>query len=156
MRRLLLYTGFFATVLLGSPLLRAQPSSVGLAFEHLSMQQGLPSDWVNSMIIDHKGYIWVGTNNGVSRYNGYDFVTYKFNPHDPRSLNQNLILSLFEDEDGDIWVGNIEGGVNRFDRETEKFINYRPPQPPGRFETALRSASAMNEDKQGLYWVGSF
>ena len=184
MCRLLLYTGFFAAFLLGSPLLRAQPSRVthpsnlkhpshvnqqpgmtqpagvtqpsGLAFEHLSMQQGLPSDWINSMIIDHKGYIWVGTNNGVSRYNGYDFVTYKFNPHDPRSLNQNLTLSLFEDEDGDIWVGNIEGGVNRFDRETATFINYRPPQPPGRFETVLRSASAMNEDKEGLYWVGSF
>jgi ligand-binding sensor domain-containing protein len=172
MCRLLLYTGFFAVVFLGSPLLRAQPSRVthpsnvtqpagvtqpsGLAFEHLSMQQGLPSDWINSMLIDHKGYIWVATSNGLSRYNGYDFVTYKFNPHDPQSLNQNLTLSLFEDKDGDIWVGNVEGGVNRFDRGTEKFINYRPPQPPGRFETVLRSVSAMNEDKQGLYWVASF
>jgi ligand-binding sensor domain-containing protein len=173
MRRLLLYIGCFAAVLLGPAILRAQPPKAPaaapqsprapaaaappiLAFEHLTMEQGLPSDWINSMIIDHKGYIWVATNNGLCRYNGYDFVTYKFDPHDPQSLNQNLTLSLFEDEDGDIWVGNIEGGINKFDRETQKFINYRPPQPPGRFETVLRSVSSMNEDKQGLYWVASY
>jgi ligand-binding sensor domain-containing protein len=120
------------------------------------MQQGLPSDWITGILIDQKGYVWVATNAGLCRYNGYNFVTYKFDPHDPHSLNQNITLSLFEDEDGDIWVGNIEGGINKFDRKTEKFINYRPPQPPGRFETVLRSVSAMNEDRQGLYWVGSF
>jgi ligand-binding sensor domain-containing protein len=154
MSRLLLYTGLFAAALLGSPLLFAQPP--GLAFEHLTMEQGLPSNAINGILIDHKGYLWVATMAGLCRYNGYNFVTYKFDPHDPSSLDQNVTLSLFEDEKGDIWVGNIEGGINRFDRNTEKFIRYRPPQPPTRFEPVLRSVSAMNEDKKGYYWVSSF
>jgi ligand-binding sensor domain-containing protein len=187
MRRLLLYTGFFASILVASQRLRAQQSGVSqrravtpphgasqrpsptpppgisqspaatqLAFEHLTMAQGLPSNIINGILIDHKGYLWVATMAGLCRYNGYNFVTYKFDPHNPGSLDQNVSLSLFEDDRGDIWVGNIEGGINRFDRNTEKFIRYRPQQPPKRFEPVLRAVSAMNEDKQGYLWVGSF
>ena len=128
----------------------------GLAFEHLTMEQGLPTNEVVSILQDRDGYLWAATTEGLSRYDGYGFVTYKFDPHNPHSLNQNLCLSVFEDTDGDLWVGNIEGGINRFDRNTGNFINYRPPQPAGRFETVLRSISTMTMDKQGYYWLGSY
>src|ERR1700722_4930117 len=126
-----------------------------LAFEHLTMEQGLPSNNVVSILQDRDGYLWAATTEGLARYDGYGFITYKFDPRDPHSLSQNLTLSLFEDPDGDLWVGNVEGGVNKFDRNTEKFVDYRPPQPAGRFETALRSVSAMNVDRQGYFWIGS-
>jgi ligand-binding sensor domain-containing protein len=128
----------------------------GQAFEHLTMEQGLPTNDVNGVLQDHEGYLWAATTDGLSRYDGYGFVTYKFDPRDPHSLNQNLCLSVFEDPDGDLWVGNIEGGINKFDRNTGQFINYRPPQPAGRFEPVLRSVSTMTMDKQGYYWVGSY
>jgi ligand-binding sensor domain-containing protein len=131
----------------------AQPPRSG--FEHFSMEQGLPSNDISNILFDHEGYLWATTQNGLSRYDGYTFSTYKFDPHDSGSLNNNLCIALYEDKAGNIWVGTIEGGINRFDRKTGKFINYRPPQPPGRFETVLRAVSVINEDKFGYFWIGS-
>src|SRR3984957_5020409 len=128
----------------------------GQAFEHFTMEQGLPTNDVLSILQDRDGYLWAATTAGLSRYDGYGFVTYRFDPRDPHSLNQNFCLSVFEDNDGDLWVGNVEGGINKFDRNTGNFINYRPPQPTSRFETVLRSVSTMTMDKQGFYWLGSY
>lgn len=125
-------------------------------FEHLTMEQGLPSNNVMGMLFDKQGYLWAATGNGLSRYDGYSFVTYKFDPHDSLSLNQDLIFSLFEDNEGVLWIGTVEGGITKFDRKSEKFISFRPPQPPDRFETVLRAVSSINQDKEGMFWVGSY
>jgi len=125
-------------------------------FEHLTMEQGLSAQIVIDMLFDSKGYLWAATENGLDRYDGYSFTTYRFDPRDPHSINQSLTFSLFEDGEGTIWVGTAEGGINKFDRNTEKFINFKPAQPPNRFETVLRAVSAMNEDRQGMIWVGSY
>src|ERR1700734_2452696 len=139
--------------------LGAVPSSYAqqgrLSFQHFSMEQGLPSNAVSALLFDHEGYLWTSTRNGLSRYDGYSFTTYKFDPRDPGSLNNNLCIALYEDHQNNIWVGTVEGGLNRFDRKTGKFTNYRPPQPAGRVETVLRAVSAICEDKYGYLWVGS-
>ncbi|HVS98216.1 MAG TPA: two-component regulator propeller domain-containing protein [Puia sp.] len=139
---------------MGPMLLHAQTPRLG--FEHLTMEQGLPSNHVFDILFDHKGYLWACTGNGLSRYDGYNFTNYQFDPKDAGSLNDNLDFTLFEDDEGSIWVSTAEGGINKFNRNTEKFTNYRPPQPPGRFETVLRAVSAIAEDKQGYLWVGSY
>jgi len=150
------HIGFFLLfyTLAGSATSYAQPPV--LRFEHLAMEQGLPSNHVFNILFDHKGYLWATTDDGLCRYDGYTFTNYKFDPHDPGSLNDNLDFTLFEDHEGNIWVSTAEGGINEFNRNTEKFTNYRPPQPPGRFETVLRAVSAINEDEQGYLWVGSY
>jgi len=144
---LVLMTGFFCNM-------QAQTPHPG--FEHLTMEQGLSAQIVIDMLFDSKGYLWAATENGLDRYDGYSFTTYRFDPRDPHSINQSLTFSLFEDGEGTIWVGTAEGGINKFDRNTEKFINFKPAQPPNRFETVLRAVSAMNEDRQGMIWVGSY
>ncbi len=139
--------------------LGAVPSSYAqearLSFQHFSMEQGLPSNAISALLFDHEGYLWASTRNGLSRYDGYSFTTYKFDPRDPGSLNNNLCIALYEDHQNNIWVGTVEGGLNRFDRKTGKFTNYRPPQPAGRVETVLRAVSAICEDRYGYLWVGS-
>jgi len=125
-------------------------------FEHLTMEQGLPSNVVINILFDNQGYLWAATVNGLSRYDGYDFVTYKFEPRDSLSLNHNMVLTLYEDDKGVLWIGTVEGGITKFDRKNEKFINFRPPQPANRFETVLRAVSAINQDREGLFWIGSY
>ncbi|HMH23599.1 MAG TPA: two-component regulator propeller domain-containing protein [Puia sp.] len=125
-------------------------------FEHLTMEQGLPSNTVMGMLFDREGFLWAATGNGLSRYDGYNFVTYKFDPHDSLSLNQDLIFALFEDDEGSLWIGTVEGGITKFDRKREKFISFRPPQPANRYETVLRAVSSINQDKEGMFWIGSF
>ncbi|MDP4258534.1 MAG: two-component regulator propeller domain-containing protein [Bacteroidota bacterium] len=144
---------FLLTILAARPGL-AQKMREG--FEHLTMEQGLPSNLVNQIVFDKQGYLWAATSNGLSRYDGYNFVTYKFDPKDSLSINQDLIFSLFEDDQGSLWIGTVEGGISKFDRANEKFISFRSPQPANRFETVLRAVSAINEDKQGYFWIGSF
>ena len=139
--------------------LGAVPSSYAqqghLSFQHFSMEQGLPSNAISALLFDHEGYLWASTGNGLSRYDGYSFTTYKFDPRDPGSLNNNLCIALYEDHQNNIWVGTVEGGLNLFDRKAGKFTNYRPPQPAGRVETVLRAVSAICEDRYGYLWVGS-
>ena len=126
-----------------------------LGVERLTMAEGLSSNLVLDIMFDKKGYLWAATINGINRYDGYGFTAFKFDPNDSHSLNQNLVFSLFEDREGIIWAGTAEGGINQFDRSTEKFTNYKPDQPANRIEPVLRSVSAINEDREGMLWVGS-
>src|SRR6476659_949366 len=76
-----------------------------LQFEHLTIEQGLSHNFVGKIIQDSKGYLWFGTANGLDKYDGYGFTSYKFRPHDSTSLSKNNILTLYEDKEGMIWVG---------------------------------------------------
>ena len=134
--------------------LYAQSAKKG--FEHLTMEQGLSSNTVVDILIDHKGYLWAATIHGLDRYDGYDFTSYHFNPRDAGSINENYTLTLYEDREGTIWVGTVEGGISRYDHSTEKFFNYKPVQPVNRYEPVLRSVSVIAEDARGIFWVGSY
>ncbi|MCW9065509.1 MAG: hypothetical protein OQJ78_04370, partial [Ignavibacteriaceae bacterium] len=73
---------------------------------------------------DSKGFMWFGTQSGLNKYDGYEFVIYKNNPFDSTSISNNQIFSTFEDHKGNIWIGTAGGGLNKFSRETETFKHY--------------------------------
>ena len=131
----------------------AQPFRRG--FELLTMAQGLSSNEVTALLVDNKGYLWASTTNGLNRYDGYGFVSYKFDPQDPHSLDQDLVFALFEDRDSVLWVGTAEGGISRLDAATGKFTEYKPEQPARRLEPVLRAVSAINQDREGYFWISS-
>ena len=64
--------------------------------------------------------MWFGTFDGLKRYDGYDFKVYRHDPADPTSLSHRQVDVIFEDLVGDFWVSTYGGGMNRFDRETER------------------------------------
>ena len=99
---------------------RAQEHTV---FEHLSVKQGLSQADVNCILQDSRGMMWLGTQDGLNRYDGYGFKVYKHDPGDPRSLNDSWIISIAETPDGTLWVGTRgnQRSLNRFDRLTETF-----------------------------------
>lgn len=69
------------------------------------MEDGLSNNSINCFIQDKAGYIWIGTDNGLNRYDGYAFKVYKQVPGDTASLAGNTICSLYEDREGYLWVG---------------------------------------------------
>ena len=81
------------------------------SFERFSIEDGLSSSTINSIIQDKKGFLWIATENGLNRYDGYSFKVYLHNPDDSSSLSQNFIWSLAEDKDGFIWAGTEGGGL---------------------------------------------
>src|SRR6266498_4483715 len=96
-----------------------------IQFEHLTIENGLSQNAGLSIFQDSKGYLWIGSQDGLNRYDGYNFKIYKHDPEDPKSISHNSILTIAEDKDGLLWIGTWGGGLNRFDPVTEKFTNYR-------------------------------
>jgi signal transduction histidine kinase/ligand-binding sensor domain-containing protein/DNA-binding response OmpR family regulator len=91
-----------------------------LIFEHISSSQGLSQSEVNCIIQDKKGFIWMGTLDGLNRFDGYDMVVYRKSSNTINSLCNNYIQSIFEDNQGHIWVGTILG-LNKYNTKTDGF-----------------------------------
>ena len=125
-----------------------------LKFEHVSLEQGLPQVTVFSIVQDHKGFMWFGTQEGLAKYDGYTFTVYGPDPLDTDSLSDYTIYSIYEDSSGTLWIGTQSGGLNKFDRDREKFIRYQhdlddPNSLGGNFVLSIY------EDRSGTLWVGT-
>jgi len=89
-------------------------------FYHLTMRDGLSNNDVTTIFKDSKGFLWVGTRDGLNKYNGYDFTVYRNNIGNPKSISGNDILSITEDHNGGLWIGTVTG-VSKYNRETDTF-----------------------------------
>ena len=102
--------------------LSAQSSD--LRFISLSTEDGLSNNTVVCILQDTQGFMWFGTEDGLNRFDGYDFSVFRHNPDESNSLTDNNISSLFQDDSGYIWIGTKGGGLNRYDPRTEVFSYY--------------------------------
>ena len=119
-----------------------------LRFKHLGVEDGLSHSLVSDIVEDTLGYIWIGTQDGLNRYDGYEFVVYKHDPEDPDSLSDSFVMALYDDPSGTIWVGTNNGGLNSFDRRTERFTRYRSdPDDPNSLSS--ETVASIFEDSQG-------
>lgn len=82
-------------------------------FTNYSINEGLSQSVVNCIFQDSKGYIWVGTQNGLNRFTGETFDVYNYNPFDSGSLSNNWIYSIAEDQNGNLWIGT-KGELNQY------------------------------------------
>jgi signal transduction histidine kinase/ligand-binding sensor domain-containing protein len=99
-----------------------QRFSDDIFFKKFSTQHGLSHASVNAVLRDSKGFIWLGTDEGLNRFDGKIFRVFRNQPNDSTSLVGNAIHSLWEDPSDRIWVGTMEG-LNRFDRHLERFTS---------------------------------
>ena len=124
-----------------------------LRFQRLSLEQGLSQSYAVCMAQDKQGFLWIGTYDGLNRYDGSGVVVYRNIPGDPRSLPDNSIRSLHVDPDGLLLVGTKNGGLAAYDRATDSFRPYPfvKPYPAGDNDKEIR---AMARDRDGKLWVG--
>lgn len=124
-----------------------------LAFSKLCVDDGLSNNAVMTLLQDHLGFLWIGTQEGgLNRYDGYTFTVYKNDARQPESLSHNFVWTLFEDSNNDLWIGTL-GGLDRYDPATDSFVHFRPdPDDP----TSLPGLAvrAIYEDSAGRLWVG--
>lgn len=90
-------------------------------FTNYSIDGGLSQSVVNCLFQDSKGYMWMGTQNGLNRFNGESFDVYSYNPADSSSISNNWIYAIAEDSDGNLWVGT-KGGLNKYLRKENRFL----------------------------------
>jgi len=123
-------------------------------FINTGLRDGLANASVSSMVQDAAGFIWVGTQGGLHRWDGRSFTVYENEPFDPESLPHNLIQTLYMDDDGvTLWIGTY-GGLARLDTRTGSFSSWT--------HDAARPASLANDvvvsigrDAAGRLWVGT-
>src|ERR1700748_3770584 len=89
-------------------------------FNHYQVENGLSNNSVECSIQDDDGFLWIGTINGLNRFDGYTFKTFYNDPGDTASIGSNFIRCLYNDKHGVIWVGTNKG-VYTFDKVGEKF-----------------------------------
>ncbi|MGB0385232.1 MAG: two-component regulator propeller domain-containing protein [Ardenticatenaceae bacterium] len=134
--------------------LHAQEPDGTLRFRRISVEDGLSSPVVTGMIQDRQGFIWVATESGLNRYDGYRFVVYKHDPNDPNSLSNNVIEAFVEDDAGNLWLGTEHGGVNKFNPETQSFTHFRADEKDAG-TLSDESVESLLVDSVGNLWVGT-
>ncbi|MFO7445227.1 MAG: two-component regulator propeller domain-containing protein [Ignavibacteriaceae bacterium] len=131
-----------------------QAQQVLTKFEHLSIEDGLSQTAVFCIMQDKNGFIWIGTEDGLNRYDGYDFVIKKNDPSDSSSLSNNTIFSIYQDSRGFIWIGTEGGGLNLYDPVHDSFkrFKYEQDNPNSLSDNVVK---AVCEDKNGFIWIGT-
>ncbi|HKR04946.1 MAG TPA: two-component regulator propeller domain-containing protein [Bacteroidia bacterium] len=141
---------FFFLLLLASCVLCAQSN---LYFRHFTIQQGLSQNTVTSILQDNSGFLWLGTEDGLNRYNGYDVDVFKHDPSDARTISHSNIRCIFEDVDEVLWIGT-DDGLNSFERSSEKFIHYRTDSKNSN-SISSNVISGIAQDINGILWIGT-
>jgi serine phosphatase RsbU (regulator of sigma subunit)/ligand-binding sensor domain-containing protein len=123
-------------------------------FEIYTTRDGLSQNNVYSIVQDNLGFIWMGTEDGLNRYDGYNFKVFKKDPNDTLSISSNYIQKCFISRAGTLWLGSDLGGLNRFDASTESFKAYMYDfRDPGTI--CSNNIRAIHEDLHGNLWIGS-
>ncbi len=125
-----------------------------IEFEHLSIEQGLSHPGVYSIIQDSDGFIWIGTTDGLNRYDGYAFHRVQRGESGSEALTESIIYALAEDRNNRIWIASVGGGLCMFDRPRGRFTDFRHRQG----DPASLSHDyvyAVYEDQAGRIWAGT-
>lgn len=118
-------------------------------FEYRSFPQN-----ISRICQDNFGFIWIASDNGLSRYDGYTFSDFRFSQADSFSISSNIVGSILYDSFGYLWVGTGDG-LNRFDLKTEKFLRYYHNKNSN--ETIGDNLiSPIYEDSKKNLWVGTY
>lgn len=144
----------YCFLLLLSINLEAQTTHAPFSLVHFTTDHGLSQNYITGIIQDRRGFIWIGTWNGLNRFDGYNFVYYKNRQGDSLSLSNNFINDIVEDKEGNIWIGTNDG-LNRFDYETGTFRQFRHPHIKSEGLTRYQVTSVF-DDGNGVLWLGAF
>ncbi len=147
------------------------PQTEEYIFKQFTDADGLSQSTIFAMLQDQEGYLWLGTIDGLNRYDGYEFRVYVNDPSDITSISDNFISALYEDSEGFIWVGTVNGYFNRFDRKTEVFKRYfvndffpTMKNPDTNFyeyplafsRNQINTITSITEDNEGFLWIGTW
>ncbi|MBK8522054.1 MAG: hypothetical protein IPL54_14695 [Chitinophagaceae bacterium] len=124
-----------------------QPIGKDLVFDHISRKQGLPDNLINTVYQDSRGFLWLATNRGLSRYDGRSFKNYT--TLGAKGITDLIVHNITEDKKGNIWFGT-ESGLNKLNPFTEIITQYPEGSGPGKIPYRWCNYLYMDKDK-GLW-----
>jgi signal transduction histidine kinase/ligand-binding sensor domain-containing protein/AraC-like DNA-binding protein len=124
----------------------------GIHFVNYDIEQGLSHNTVFCIEQDYQGFIWFGTQEGLNRFDGYEFKTYYHDPGDSLSLPGNIVNSILEDDRDRLWVAT-SAGLSIYDREKDHFHNFTDLTGLQLSNTII---TTVLQDRTGCFWIGTF
>ncbi len=131
--------------------LAIQAQGPEIKFDHIT--EGLSVVSILSINQDSKGFMWIATEEGLNKYDGYSFTIYDHAEENSASLGNGLVYLTYEDQAGVLWVGT-RGGFDKFNRDTEQFIHYQH-DPNDVHSLSDNIVRAIYEDQAGVLWIGT-
>jgi len=140
--------------------LRAQADPSQFRFEHLTVNEGLSHSDAMAVVQDRDGFIWVGTNKGVNRYDGYELKPYLLPIDNDNGLSNNRVRTLHVSPQGTLWAGTEGGGLNLYNPNQDRFVRLTGTQLAAADRALLQAMtqadiSTLATDQQGRVWVGT-
>ena len=139
---------FFTLFLLGTVLCFSQSQAV---FKKINQSSGLSNGRITSIAKEKNGFVWIGTNNGLNRYDGLGFKVYNKRNS---TIGSNDISDILIDSKSRIWITTLGGGLNYYNPLTDTFQIFKnnPNNPKSLMSNNL---STLIEDSKGLIWLGT-
>ncbi|GAB3999926.1 hypothetical protein GCM10028807_51540 [Spirosoma daeguense] len=134
---------------LSSSLQAQKPSLFQYEFYHIQQQDGLSFNYVNCLFKDRDGFLWIGTNNGLNRFDGQHFTIFKHNPANSSSLVNNTVQDICQDKAGHLWLAT-DNGISEFNPQTGQFRNFQ-----ALFDRQLGNCLSIICDRSGDVWFST-
>lgn len=125
-----------------------------IRFKNFTYENGLPENMVYHIAKDKSGFVWIGSSNGLFRYDGMDFKTFYHEEDNENSPAGNQIKCLLIDSENYLWIGTQENGVSRYDIEKSVFTHY-PHDKENPNSLSNREVLCLIEDSKGRMWIGT-
>jgi ligand-binding sensor domain-containing protein/signal transduction histidine kinase len=125
-----------------------------LKFKHYSIEQGLSQVGANDIIQDQEGYIWVATQEGLNRFDGYSFKIFKNNPADSGTISNGFVQCLYRDKQDHLWAGTLGGGLSLYHPQTEGFTHFQHDIPSPQ-SLSNNFVYAIYQDSKNQLWIGT-
>jgi ligand-binding sensor domain-containing protein/signal transduction histidine kinase len=127
----------------------AQPTVEKVKFSRMEVGSGLSNSNVTCILQDSKGFLWFGTQDGLNKFDGYNFKVYRNNPDDTASLLTNAINCIFEDSQKKIWVSTRSGGLQYYDNKLDRFVRI------SEFSTNTHILQITEDDNNNVWITGN-
>ncbi len=140
-------------ILLFVPFFSLFSQEYDLKFEEIGLEQGLSQSSVYAIAQDDKGYLWFATLDGLNKYDGYNFDVYRHDSKDTNSLSDNIVISLLNDSQGNLWVGTYSGGLCRYNKQKDNFDCFFADNNYG--DISNNTIRVIFQDSKGNIFIGT-
>lgn len=135
----------------------AHGQAINPYFKRIGIDNGLPHHKVNRVLQDRRGFLWFGTEDGLSRYDGQHFTIYRHRPNDSTTISGNIIADLYQDNEGILWIATRDGGISSYDYKLSTDHNFKqyPFNSKDSNDTSSYGINNIAEDRFGYLWLAT-